>query len=159
MIGVLKLLPSDREEPPVAAAYQLIAPVVPGLSAPTLIARRHVTHLALVENKIISLHFVAERPGPQMHADLVADHQIVLDDVVLGVVDKKSLSISRHHIVLDGRILEGAQHDTVIGIAPGDVVAHCLVARLHERQTAAIQVGLVALPEIVIGIHVVRAIA
>ena len=48
--------------------------------------------------------------------------------VELGVVDEEAARVAGDHVVLDHRVLDGAQHDAVVGVAPGPVVADHLVA-------------------------------
>jgi hypothetical protein len=47
----------------------------------------------------------------------------------------------------------------VVGVAPGAVVAHHLVAHFHQRQAAPVVVGVVVFPHVVVRRHVVRAVA
>ncbi|MNS92442.1 hypothetical protein D3C72_1265800 [compost metagenome] len=94
-----------------------------------------------------------------MHAGAVIDDQVVAQRVVLGVIDEKTTVVAGHHVVFDQRVLDGAQHDAVIGIAPRDIAAHGQAAHLHQRQPGPAQIYLVVFPGTVVGVHVVRAVA
>ncbi|MNS89794.1 hypothetical protein D3C72_1238190 [compost metagenome] len=94
-----------------------------------------------------------------MHADRIAQHQVAAQGRVLDVVDKEAALVAGDHVAFDHRVLQRAQHDAVVGIAPGAVVAHDLVAHFHQRQSAAVAVAVVAFPQVVVRIHVVRAVA
>jgi len=119
----------------------------------------HVLDLRLVVDEVIAIDLVVAGAGRQMHADPVAHHQIVFQRVVLGVVDEKAASVGRHHVIGNHRILNRAQHDAVVGIAPGNVVAHRQIAHFHQCQPAAIQIDLIVFPHAMVGRHEMRAIA
>ena len=72
---------------------------------------------------------------------------------------KKPARIARNDVVLDHRVLQRAQHDPVVAVAPGAVVAHDLAAYFHQCQPAAVGITVVVLPQVVVRIHVVRAVA
>ena len=93
-----------------------------------------------------------------MHAHHVVHHQVVFQFGVFDVVDEKAPVVARHHIVLDHRVLHRAQHDAVVGVAPGPVATHHLVAHFHQRQAAPVVVGFVVFPDVVVRRHVVRAV-
>ena len=114
--------------------------------------------MLLVADEVIAVNLVVARAGRQVDTHAVAYDQIGFDGVVLGVIDEKTAAVARDHIVFNDRVLNRAQHDAVIGIAPGNVVANCQVAHFHQCQATAIEVGLVVFPGAVMGIHVVRAI-
>ncbi len=66
-----------------------------------------------------------------MYADLVVHHQITAQRNVFRVIDKKATRIAGDDIVFNHRILNSAQHDAVIGVAPGYVIAYYLVSYFH----------------------------
>ena len=94
-----------------------------------------------------------------MHAHNVVDNQIAAQGVVLGIVNEEPAGIAGHHVVLDQGVLDGAQHDAMIGVAPCAVVAHDLIAHLHQREAAPVEVDVIVFPQVVVGVHVMRAVA
>ena len=65
-----------------------------------------------------------------MDANNIIDDGIVAQLVVFGIVNEEAALIAGNNIILDHRILNGSQHDAVIGVAPRTVVAHDLVAHV-----------------------------
>ena len=94
-----------------------------------------------------------------MHADAVVGHHVVAQLDVFHVVDKESATVVGHPVAVHFRILQCAQHDAVIGVLPGAIVADGLITNLHQCQAAPVVPGIVVFPQVVVGIHVVRAVA
>ena len=143
----------------VAVPAQIIAPVIAIGCAPVHIAGADIAHLFAIGNKVVATDLIVFRARPKMHASLVVDHQIIAQCVVFRIVDKETAGIAGNNIIFDDGILNRAQHDAVIGIGPGAVVAHDDAAHFHQRQAAAVHPRVVVFPDVVVGVHVVRAVA
>ena len=136
----------------------VVAPVIALRAAPFDIARSNVFDLLLVADEVIAIDLVVAGAGRQVDAHAVANDQVVPHGVVFGVINEKTAPVAGNDVVFNHRVLNRAQHDAVVGVAPGFVVAHGQIAHFHQRQAAAIEVGLVVFPGAVVGVHVVRAI-